>query len=80
MDEFVDPELGRMVAQPETLGCKGREYDDRRCPSVEGIVRDDNLLALEQQSERYAARAVLGWVLTVAGVLLCAAFVVGGGQ
>lgn len=47
--------------------------------SAKALDGDDNLLALEQQPERSAARAVLGWVLTVAGVLACAA-VVGGGQ
>ena len=58
-----------------------REQDDvSQWDGAQASDWDDNLLALEQQSERYAARAVLGWVLTVAGVLLCAAFVVGGGQ
>ena len=58
-----------------------RDWDDTSAQdSAQASDWDDNLLALEQQSERSAARAVLGWVLTVAGVLLCAAFVVGGGQ
>lgn len=58
-----------------------RGWDDTSAQdSAQATDWDDNLIALEQQSERSAARAVLGWVLTVAGVLLCAAVVVGGGQ
>ena len=57
-----------------------RDWDDTSAQdSAQATDWDDNLLALEQQPERSAARAVLGWVLTVAGVLACAA-VVGGGQ
>lgn len=57
------------------------EWDDTSAQdSAQATDWDDNIIALEQQSERSAARAVLGWVLTVAGVLLCAAVVVGGGQ
>ena len=48
--------------------------------ATDHMDQDDNLLALEQRAERSAARAVLGWVLTVAGVMLCAVVVVGGGQ
>ena len=48
MDEFIDQELGRMVALREVGGCSGCAYDRRPCPDVVGInsycsrdVRDD---------------------------------------
>ena len=56
-----------------------REWDDAsQWDSAQALDDSDNLIALEQRAKQSAARAVLGWVLTVAAVVLCAA-VVGGG-
>lgn len=37
MNEFMDFELGLMVALPEVAGCSGCAYDHRPCPDVVGI-------------------------------------------
>lgn len=37
MNEFMDFELGLMVALPEVAGCSGCAYDNRPCPDVVGI-------------------------------------------
>lgn len=37
MNEFMDFELGLMVALPEVAGCYGCAYDHRPCPDVGGI-------------------------------------------
>ena len=55
-----------------------REWDDAsQWDSAQALDDSDNLLALEQRAERSAARAVIGWALTGAGVMLCGAIVAG---
>lgn len=67
MDEFMDPELGRMVAVREVGGCSGCAYDHRPCPDVVDIgshcsrdARDDGrgIIWVRAASAPHAPKAV----------------------
>ena len=50
-----------------------RDWDDTSAQdSAQASDWDDNLIALEQQSERAASRAVLAFLATAAAALVCA--------
>ena len=53
------------------------DWDDTSAQdSAQATDWDDNLLALEQRSERSASRAVLAFLATAAAALICAAAII----
>lgn len=54
-----------------------RKLDDAsQWDSAQALDDSDHLLALEQQSERAASRAVLAFIATAAAALICAAAII----